>query len=158
MTNNRNAAQFYQQDNAQGASAIGGVVALYDTILRDLQRATASLAAGNIEARVLQLNHALLVIGELHGVLDYERGGEAARRFSRFFEVTRGMILEANLRCTAESLQQLIDLFSPVRQAWRTVDQKLPATEIRQAARSAPPAAFNAPETDTVKSSGTWAA
>jgi flagellar secretion chaperone FliS len=137
--NNQNAAQSYQMDTARGASPIGGVVALFDTIIRDFQRASAAIAAGNVEARVRQLNHALTVIAELQGVLDYERGGVAAARFRRFYEVTRGLIMEANIRGTDESLQELIALYTPVRQAWRTIDQRVPAGEASQPARARVP-------------------
>jgi flagellar secretion chaperone FliS len=125
----QNAAHSYEMDNARGASAIGGIVALFDTIIRDFQRASVAIAAGNIEIRVRQLNHALTVIAELQGVLDYQRGGIAAKRFERFYEVTRGLIMEANLRGTQESLRELIALYTPVRQAWRTIDQRMPPSE-----------------------------
>ena len=135
--NHGNAAQNYQRETARGASAIGGVVALYDTILRDFRRASAAAATGNIEARVFELNHALTVIGELNGVLDYQRGGEAAKRFHHFYEVTRGLILEANLRSTPESLEQLIALYSPVRQAWTKIDGQISSGAPRQAPKAA---------------------
>jgi flagellar protein FliS len=127
-----NAAESYQLDAARAATPIGGVVALYETIIRDLRRASGAIAAGNVEARVAQLNHALTVIAELQGVLDYQRGGIAAKRFRRFYEITRGLILEANLRGTQESLEELISLFNPVCRAWKTIDKKIPAGEFRQ--------------------------
>jgi flagellar secretion chaperone FliS len=134
---NGNVADSYQRETARGASAIGGVVALYDTILRDFRRASAAVAAGNVEARVFELNHALTIIGELNGVLDYQRGGEAAKRFQHFYEVTRGLILEANLRSTLESLEHLIALYSPVRQAWKKIDSQIFSGEPRQTPQAA---------------------
>jgi flagellar secretion chaperone FliS len=149
----RNAAETYQRETARGASAIGGVVALYDTVLRDFRRASAAAAAGNIEARVFELNHALTVIGELNGALDYQRGGEAAKRFQNFYEVTRGLILEANLRSTPESLEHLIALYSPVRQAWKKIDGQIFSGEPRQA----PPAASHHTEAaDLADNSVKW--
>jgi len=53
--------------------------------------------------------------------------------------VTRGLIMEANLRGTQESLQELIALYTPVRQAWRTIDQRVPAGEARQTSRKSVP-------------------
>lgn len=50
-------ASSYQLAAAQGASPIGQIILLYDTILRDLGRALAALDAGDVETRVLQLNH-----------------------------------------------------------------------------------------------------
>lgn len=148
----QNAAQSYQLDTARAASPIGGVVALFDTIIRDFQRASAAIAAGNVETRVRQLNHALTVIAELQGVLDYERGGIAAARFRRFYEVTRSLIMEANLRATQDAIQELIALYTPVRQAWRTIDQKAPAGEVRQAARAS--VAEPAPQSQDFASTG----
>jgi flagellar protein FliS len=116
----------YQQASARGASPLGQVVSLYDTILRDFLRALAALQVGDVETRVFELNHALLVIGHLQNVLDHERGGEAASQLERFYEVTRGMIVKANFQDTPESLEELVNLFGGLRQAWYQADQQLP--------------------------------
>jgi len=158
MTNNQSAAQNYRQDHAQSASAVGGVVALFDTILRDFARAQAAHAAGKIEIRVNQLNHALLVIAELHGVLDYARGGEVAKRFARFYEVSRGLILAANMRCTPEALQQLIAMYTPVRQAWRTVERNTPSAEIKQGAVCKPAPMSSVPVDESAMAGARWSA
>jgi len=120
----------YLQAAAQGASPIGQVILLYDTILRDFARARGALEAGDIAGRVNQLNHALTVIGHLESVLDYQRGGEAARAFERFYSVTRALIVEANGKATRESLEQLARLYGQVRQAWYQADQRLQVREI----------------------------
>ena len=72
-------ARAYRQATAFGASPVGQVVALYDALLRDLHKATTAIAAGHVESRVAAANHALTIIGELQGVLDFEHGGEPAR-------------------------------------------------------------------------------
>jgi len=115
----------YQLASARGASPVGQVVALYDTVLRDLVRALAALQDGNIETRVFELNHALLVIAHLQNVLNHERGGEAAKHFEQFYSVTRGMIVDANIRATPEALEELIDLYGGLRQAWYEVEKEL---------------------------------
>jgi flagellar protein FliS len=124
----------YQMASARGASPIGQVVSLFDTILRDFVRALAALQAGDVETRVFELNHALLVIAHLQSVLDHDRGAEAAKQFERFYEVTRGMIVEANIQATPEPLEELINLFGGMRQAWYQAAQQLPADQ--QQARS----------------------
>ena len=111
---------------ARGATPVGQIVALYDTILRDFARALAAQQAGNIEARVLELNHALLVIGHLQSILNHEHGGEAAKHFERFYHITRGMILEVNFRPTPEAFEKLIDKKTAVqRVAPSQLDQLL---------------------------------
>lgn len=126
----------YRQASARGASPLGQVVSLYDTILRDFLRALVALQAGDVETRVFELNHALLVIGHLQNVLDHERGGEAANQLERFYEVTRGMIVEANFRVTPKSLEELVDLFGGMRQAWYQADQQLPLEQQQPSSRA----------------------
>jgi flagellar protein FliS len=134
----------YRQAAARGASPIGEVVALYDTILRDFVRALAALQAGHVEARIFEMNHALLVIGHLQSVLDHERGGEAAKQFATFYAVTRGLIVQANFQATPESIEQLIELYGGVRQAWYEADKLLP---VQQQHSPAPVFPGNAAET-----------
>lgn len=119
-----NPALSYKQMAVQGATPIGQVIALYDTILRDFGWAMVALAAGDIENRIEALNHAVSVIGYLEGVLDFEQGAEAANRFQTFYRVTRGLIVQVNAKPTREGLEQLIDLYGQVRQAWYQVDRR----------------------------------
>ena len=126
-------ALIYQQAVARGASPIGQVVALYDTILRDFVRALAALQAGDIETRIFETNHALLVIGHLLSVLDYNHGGAAARQLDQFYIMTCGMTVQANIQASTEPFEQLIDLYAQVRQAWHLVDQQVPADQQKSA-------------------------
>jgi flagellar protein FliS len=119
----RDSASAYHQSTAVGASAVGQVVALYDTILRDFHRAISAMEAGKIEQRVNAGNHALMVIGELQGVLDFERGGEAARRLHSFYEVTRAMTSEATIRSSREKFLELIAMFARLRAAWSQIER-----------------------------------
>jgi flagellar protein FliS len=160
---NNQPASTYQQDSARGASPVGLIVSLYDTILRDFRRAQVAFEAGNIEARVFELNHALTVVAHLQSILDRERGGEAAPRFARFYEVTRGMILEANVRPSTESLQSLINMYTSLRQAWHEADRNL-APSVPETARPAvpePPATpriSRQPELPVESPRGKWSA
>jgi flagellar protein FliS len=128
----------YQQASARGASPIGQVVSLYDTILRDFIRALAAAQAGDVETRVFELNHALLVIAHLQSVLDHERGEEAAKHFERFYSVTRWKIVEANIQATPAALEELINLYGGVRQAWYQAGQQLPADQQRAPSTAMP--------------------
>jgi flagellar protein FliS len=114
-------ASAYHQSTAVGASAVGQVVALYDTIVRDFHRAIAAIESEQIERRVNAGNHALMVIGELQGVLDFERGGEAARRLQSFYKVTRAMTLEASVRSSREKFLEMISMFARLRAAWSKI-------------------------------------
>ena len=125
----------YQQSAAFGASAVGQVVALYDRILRDLRQAVQCVEAGQVENRVQALNHALTIIGELQGVLDYERGGEAATNLNNFYNVARAMILKASLANSAATLQEVAGMFTRLRGAWAQVERNVGQNEPTQSLR-----------------------
>jgi len=120
--NTYDSAFAYRQSTALGASPVGQIIALYDTILRDLHRATDSLAGGQVEQRVAAVNHALLVIGELQGVLDFERGGEPARNLGTFYKVARNLILQASMKGSAETLRDVISMVMRIRAAWAQIE------------------------------------
>ena len=133
----------YRQASAHGASPTGQIVALYDTILRDFVRALAALQAGDIETRVFELNHALLVIAHLQNVLDFERGGDAAKQFNVLYDAMRGKIVQANIQAKPETIEELINLFGGLRQAWYQA-------ELQLAQEAAPePAAVNIRRNET---------
>ncbi|HEY1471312.1 MAG TPA: flagellar export chaperone FliS [Candidatus Acidoferrum sp.] len=126
--NSNESAFAYHQSTAFGASALGQVIALYDTILRDFHRATAAIGASQIEKRVNAFNHALIVVGELQGVLDYERGGQAARNLSGFYTVARALMVQASMTGSREKVQELIAMFTTIRAAWVKAEQTLCST------------------------------
>ena len=115
----------YRQGSAQGRHPVGLVVKLYDAIIEDFRQALAAVSRGDVERRVSVLNHALLAIAELESVLDHERGGDVAKHLKGFYQVTRAMIVEENVRARPEGLEKLINLFLPVRQAWQQAEQEL---------------------------------
>jgi flagellar secretion chaperone FliS len=125
-----NPASAYQQVSAHGGSPVAMIVALYDTILRDFRRAISALEAGNVETRVFELNHALAVIGHLEEVLDHKRGGAAAKRFEGFYRITRGLIVAANAEPSRESIDNLIEMYGSLRQAWQEAERKLQGSEL----------------------------
>jgi flagellar protein FliS len=124
MDQHQIAAQ-YRQSSTHGRHPVGMVVKLYDAIIEDLRRALVAVRSGQVEPRTSALNHALLIIAELESVLNHERGGDVARHLKGFYQVTRAMIVEENIRVKAEGLEKLIELYLPVRQAWLEAEQKL---------------------------------
>jgi len=154
---NDSAASAYQQSAARGASPVGMVVALYCTLLRDFHRALAAQNSGNVEARVFELNHALTVIAHLRSVLDHQRGGQAAGRLSRLYDVTHAMILEANVNGSRQTLLKLTEMYGSLRQAWEQADRQLAAstTTSVSAVASSPHSAEPDPSSS---SSGRWSA
>ena len=67
--------QVYQDSAVRGATPIELVVLLYDSAIEDMRRALAAMKKGEIEARSAAVGHALMVLQQLQGTLDFERGG-----------------------------------------------------------------------------------
>ena len=133
MTNN---ARDYLQVAVAGASPVGLVVLLYERLITDLTRALAAMEKGDTEARVAQINHAFLILGQLEGSLDSSQAPEAARTQARLYSVARAKILEAQLKSDRKLLEEQIVLFNDVRAAWEQVD---PARSARALHPASPP-------------------
>jgi flagellar biosynthetic protein FliS len=123
-------ASHYRQTSARGTSPVGLVVKLYDAILEDFRRASDALAEGNVERRTAAVNHALLIIAELEGVLDDNPSPVIARQLRGFYSVTRSMIVEANVRASRERFEKLAGLYVPLRQAWQQVEQDVASGKV----------------------------
>ena len=64
----------YRRSAIEGASTIGLMIALFDTLVGDLRRAAFALRKNDIETRCRELNHATLVLGQLNEWIDPENG------------------------------------------------------------------------------------
>jgi flagellar protein FliS len=112
------ARQIYQDSAIRGANPIELVVLLYDSAIDDLRRALAAMQASDIEGRSTRIGHALMILQQLQGTLDFERGGAAAKQFEQFYNLVRAKILEAQMRSSFDLMQQQIRSMSEVRDCW----------------------------------------
>jgi flagellar protein FliS len=112
------AKKIYQDTAVRGATPIELVVVLYDRAIDDMRAAWAAMQNGDVEIRTAQIQHALIVLQQLQGTLDFERGGSAAKQLEQFYNVTRAKLLEAQMRGSAELMQQQIRFMSEVRDCW----------------------------------------
>ncbi len=120
----------YRKTAIAGASSIGLMIVLFDTLAGDLRRACGALRKNDIEARCKELNHAALVIGQLESWIDLKNGGEPAETMSRFYAYLRAKMLEASISKSATELEKQIEMILHVRSAWQQLDTPpLPAPE-----------------------------
>lgn len=113
----------YRKCMVGGASPVGLVVLLYGTIVVSLIRALEAVKRNDVEKRVAETNHVLKVIAQLQGVLDFQRGGQVALQLDNFYSVMRARVLQASMSSSAKDLQELIDVFTSLKQTWQIVDQ-----------------------------------
>lgn len=112
----------YRKSAIEGASAIGLMIALFDTLVGDFRRAANALRKNDIETRCRELNHASLVLGQLENWLDTKNGGESAATLARFYAYLRAKIMEASVAKSAAILEAQIEMILHVRSAWQQLD------------------------------------
>ena len=118
MKNIVDARRIYQDSSIRGATPIELVVALYDSAIEDMRRALTAMKRSDVEARSNEISHALMILQQLQGTLDFEHGGNAARQFEQFYNLVRAKLLEAQLRGSPDLMQQQIRYMSEVRDCW----------------------------------------
>ena len=131
------AALAYREAAWLGATPVGVVVLLYDRLLQDIHEAATAMKSTDVEARALHVNHALLVLQQLQGRLDFARGGAAARQLDSFYSLVRGKLLEAQIRQSPELLFAQAQAIAEVREGWAEVERTPHAASPETAALSA---------------------
>jgi flagellar protein FliS len=147
---NLDARTAYRQGLAGTESPIQLVVLLYEQAAKDVREALKALRTGDIERRTFEIDHALLVLGQLQATLDMERGGDVAKNLDRFYTLVRSRLLQAQIQASAEILEEQIDLLLSLREAWQEVE--------RRSHDAAPPPAVASPAAPPATSSGNWSA
>jgi flagellar protein FliS len=112
------ARQGYRENAVRGATPIELVILLYDSAIEDMRRALTAMQKSDVEYRSAQIAHALMVLQQLQGTLDFERGGSAARQFEQFYNLVRAKLLEAQIRGSHDLMRQQICSMSEVRDCW----------------------------------------
>jgi flagellar secretion chaperone FliS len=125
MKNTSEAKLAYRENAVRGATPIELVVILFDAAIDDMRRAVTAIKNGDIEERATAIRHALLVLQQLQGTLDFDRGGPAARQFEQFYNLIRAKLLESQLRNSPELMQQQIQFMSEVRDCWVQAEKQL---------------------------------
>jgi flagellar protein FliS len=126
----------YRKSAIEGASTIGLMIALFDTLAGDLRRAVAAIHNNDIETRCKELNHAVLVLGQLESWIDLTNGGESAQTLSRFYAYLRSRMMEASINKSANILETQIDMILHIRSAWQQLDA--PPVQISESNGEAP--------------------
>jgi flagellar secretion chaperone FliS len=133
----------YREAAVRGASPVRLVICLYEQAIEDLRQAVIALEKGNIEKRTRKINHAIMILGQLQGSLDMERGAEVARNLERFYTLIRTGLVEAQLKQSVRILEQQISQLVLVYEAWLEVEvaTTTPTPHVQNSIEATPPEA-----------------
>jgi flagellar protein FliS len=108
----------YRADAVETMSPGRLIVALYDRMLTDLDRAEAAIAARDVCGAHAALVHAQEIVAELHDCLDVTAWPQGRALADVYVFVLRELVA-ANLHKDPARVQACRQLVSPLREAWR---------------------------------------
>jgi len=114
----------YRKTAVEGASGFGLLIALYDTLARNLQRAAEAERANDLEKRGDEVKHALLVVAYLEDWVQGGPGGELADQLTAFYANLRRSLIQAQIRRSPEMLEQEMASVLKIREYWQQADSK----------------------------------
>lgn len=112
----------YRKTAVEGASGFGLLVALFDTLAGNIQRAAEAERASDIEKRSYEIKHALLVIGCLEDWASRGPGGELADQLVAFYKKLRRNLVQAQIQRSAPLMEKQMASVLRIRQCWQQAD------------------------------------
>jgi flagellar protein FliS len=156
------AIQAYRESGLTADDPVYLIVLLHDQLLRDLHRALDAFEKQDVPRRSNEIDHALLVLGQLQGTLNLESGGEVALNLETFYNLTRDNLLRAVVERSPALLEKQSQHIVGLREAWLEVRRQQPAPDPQAAPPSSAPPARNDNENDQVNNdserASTWKA
>ena len=117
---------------------MGLLIALYDTLAGNLRRAATAQRENDIERRGREVKHAFTVIGYLEDSVRRGSGGPLSQQLLAFYSTLRRKLLEAQVRQSAETLEELMESILKLREQWQLLDSRNPALEPPEPAMAGP--------------------
>lgn len=97
---------------------------LMKELITQLYIAKASIDRADIEARSQAINKSIDLIGGLKGGLNMEAGGEIADNLNNLYDYMVVRLSEANLNSSADMVEEVKNLFLPIKQAWDGISEE----------------------------------
>ena len=112
----------YRQAALHGASGLGLLIAMYDTVIANLRRAAEAQRNRDLQLRCNEINHALLVLGFLESWIDRDSEGELAQQLLALYRRLRRSLIAAQLKQSPELLEQYVPDLLNLRTIWQQLE------------------------------------
>jgi flagellar secretion chaperone FliS len=130
----------YRSVSAHGAVADADphalVLTLFNATLERIAAARACIERGETVRKAGLLHSAVILIAELRGSLDMEKGGPLAQNLSALYGYMTRRLIHANLNSDAHAAAEVLSLLGEIRGAWSAI-----GPQVRQSAPQAVSAA-----------------
>jgi flagellar protein FliS len=118
------------------------ILMLYDGLLRHLRLGKAYMQKGDLGAKAASLSKAISIIDQgLRASLNDDKGGDIAKSLRMLYDYSERQLVHANARNDVATVDEVINLFEPLRAAWHGIGaeaaQPKPAVAAVAASRGA---------------------
>ena len=120
----------YLEGRILSADPLELVTLLYQGCTDSVREARHCLAKAEIEARGQAISKACAILTELIGSLDYERGGEIAKRLGLLYDYMQRRLLDAHARQADEPLAEVLGLLLTLAEGWAGVQPAAPESNV----------------------------
>ncbi len=125
----------YQQVRASTSSPGELLIALYDGLFRFLRGARAHLERGERARAAELLSKAYAVVSELYIALDHSAAPELCANLEGLYGFCMDRIMDANHRGSRESIDEVLRVLEPLREAWKLAVPKAAAEQAAEKGR-----------------------
>ena len=112
----------YRSVSAHGAVADADphalVLALFDAAIVRINSARSCIERGETMRKASLLHSAVILIAELRGSLDLQKGGALAQNLSDLYEYMTRRLIAANLNSDIRIVAEVLSLMEEIRGAW----------------------------------------
>lgn len=110
---------YYRRASAEGATYVGLLVVVYDTLAGDFRNAGAAAARGDIAGRCEATNHALLLLGHLESWVDSLDDAALQDSLRQFYSHLRSQAIALQVTTGSEGFEELARLVAETRATWQ---------------------------------------
>lgn len=103
------------------------VLTVFDAAIERMNAARACIANGETRRQAGLLHAAVVLVAELRGSLDLQKGGPLAQNLSNLYEYMTRRLMHANLNSDAAAVAEVAALLGEIRGAWAAI-----GPEVRQ--------------------------
>ena len=115
----------YRSVSAHGAVADSHphalVLTLFDAALERMSAARVCIEGGDTRRKAGLLHSAVILVAELRGSLDLQKGGPLAQNLSNLYEYMTRRLMHANLNNDAAAVAEVASLLGEIRGAWAAI-------------------------------------
>lgn len=117
----------YQRTQITSANQKTLIIMLYAGAIKFISEAKIKLQKNDIAGKGKAINRALNIVNELLASLNFEKGGEVAKKLSSLYFHINKQLIEANMNNQTQNLDHAISVLATLKEAW----EKIPSREVQ---------------------------